>query len=221
MPSGSCDLGRTARDGLAVDLGEIRSGLAGRRGRGRRGGRWNGLGAGDVRDGGREVRDGDHADPADRGGLRSVLRREDDLVETCVAGRQGEAERPPNGPHLAAQSELADEHAPRAGVGPKALQAGKADGDGKVEGGARLAKIGRGEIDRDRPVRQPEAAILQRRAHAFAGLANARVGQTHDGEAGNTARGVDFHVEDASVETESGGGIDPGEHRASSGPRRA
>ena len=183
VPAGSGDLGRAARDRLAPDFGEIRPGLAGRRGRGRRGG--NGLRAGDVRDGGREVRDGNDADPLHRGGLRSVLRREDDLVEPGVAGRQGQAERAPNGPHLAAEPELADEDAPRAGFGPEALQAGEADGNGKIEGGARLTEVGRGEIDRDRAVRQREAAVLERRAHALAGLANARVGQTHDGEAGN------------------------------------
>ena len=172
-------------------------------------------------DGVAEVMDRDDPHAFDGSRLGGVGRRENDLAEPGLARRESEAQGPAHGSDLTPEAELADED-PAGDLGRSgAAQPEKPHRDRQVECGAALAEVGRSEIDGDRAVRHGEPAVLQGRSDALPGLAHARVGESDDGEARKAARDVDFDVENASLETQGGGGMDAGEHEASSGPRRA
>jgi hypothetical protein len=219
MPAGGGDLGGAPGDRLAAHRREVGHRRR-REGSGPGGGRDRGA-AEDVRDRRREVRDGNGADAGDRRGLRRVRLRQDDLGEAAVARREREAERAPYRADLAAEAELPDEHARRLVRAAEAAQPQQADRDRQVERGAALPEVGGREVDGDRPLGHRESPVLQRGADAFAGFADARVGKTHDREAGQAEGRIDLDVEDARVEPERGGGVDAGEHEASSVPRSA
>ena len=70
-----------------------------------------------------------------------------------------------------------------------------ADGDGQVETAGFLGQVGRRQVDRDAlVVREAEAAVLQRGAHAFTRLLDLGVGQPHQREAGQAVGQLHFHV---------------------------
>ena len=174
-----------------------------------------------MRHGIAQVLDRNDPDSGDRRSFGRVGRRQHDLLEAPVAGRQGEAERSAHGTHLAAEAELADENARRRVLGAHAAEPEESERDGEVERRAALTKVGGSEIDGHGAVRQRKAAVLQGRANALARLPNARVGEPDDREAGKPVGSVDLDVENAGLETQGGGRVDPGEHLASSVPRRA
>ena len=218
MPSRRRDLGGAARHELAAQIREV--------GRGRRRG---GLGVRprqrrdraspeEMRRGVREVRHGDDPDPVDRGGLAGARRGQHDLGEPGVPGGESEAQRSANRPDLAAEPELSDDDA--AAGGSLTSERGEAQGDRQIERGAGFSKVRRGQVDRDRPRWKREARVLQGGADALSRFADSGVGESDDREAGETARGVDLDVEHTGFEAESRGGVDPGEHATSSGPRR-
>ena len=76
------------------------------------------------------------------------------------------------------------------------LPGGDQDGqrDSQVETTALFGQIGRGQIDGDATGRQFIAAVGQRRPHPLFALAHHRGGQTHDGEAGQTAAQMQFNA---------------------------
>ena len=209
------DLGGAAGDELSPDFREVRKGSGWRRRPLGHGGSDRTL-AQDVRHRLAEVGDRDHADASDRGGFGGVCRGEHDLLEPRVTRGDGEAERAPDGPDLAAEAELADEDAPRSVGCREAGQAEQPERHGKIERGAAFPEVRRGEVDGDGPVRYGKPPVLQRRTDALPRLPHARVGKTDDGEARKAVRGVDLDVEHAGFETQSGRGVDPSEHDASS-----
>ena len=66
------------------------------------------------------------------------------------------------------------------------------------------------------PTGNGKPLLLQRRADAVPGFTDARVRQAHDVETRESFADVDLDLEDAGVDPEEGGGVDTGEHEASS-----
>ena len=65
-----------------------------------------------------------------------------------------------------------------------------------------------------RCVRELEAGVPDRRAHAVAALADGRVGQPHHREVGKPERDVHFDVDGIGFDAEDGGAAQHSEHRA-------
>lgn len=68
-------------------------------------------------------------------------------------------------------------------------------GDGEIKVVAFLAQVGRGEIDDDGLRGQVESAVLERRSHALAALANRDVGETDDLDLRQSVVDVDFDLD--------------------------
>jgi hypothetical protein len=203
VPAGERDLEGPAGDRLPADVGEIRhlgrprscanAGLRVGSGSCRvrsaevdpgriRPGRRRSSGP-DRGDGGRQVRCSVHLDPLDKARLgRRFLRNHDPRdAASCQCGDH--REDPGDAAQLAAQRELADER-PRA-VRPGLLGAEQdSHGDRRVERGAGLAQVGRGEVHRDSPGWKDEPAVADRSPDALTRLLERGVCQAHDREAG-------------------------------------
>ena len=113
---------------------------------------------------------------------------------------------------LAAERELAD-HRPADAVGPDLLRAEQdPQRDREIERGARLAQLGRREVDGDAARRVLEAGVAQRAADPFAGLLERRVGKADDREAGQAGSDVDLDADHAAGEADERGGGNGREH---------
>ena len=88
----------------------------------------------------------------------------------------------------------------------------QAERDRQIERRARLAHVGRRQVDGDAVRRKLEAGVPDRRAHAVAALAHGRVGQPDHREVGQPERHVHFDVHRIGVDAEDGGAAQAGEH---------
>ena len=89
----------------------------------------------------------------------------------------------------------------------------QAHGDRQIETRPRLAMTRRGEIDGDPLRRRPsDAAAHERRAHPVARLAARFIGETDDGEGGQTDADVDLDGDGMTLRSEDRGGLDGGGH---------
>jgi hypothetical protein len=70
----------------------------------------------------------------------------------------------------------------------------QAERDRQVEGGARLAHVGRGEIDRDAVRRKLVSRVPDRGFHSMVALANGRIGKADHREAREAKRDVHLDV---------------------------
>ncbi len=86
------------------------------------------------------------------------------------------------------------------------------EGDRQVERRARLADVGRRQVDRDAVRREFEAGIPDGAPHPVAALADARVGQSDHREGREAERHVHFHVDREGLDAEDRGAAEAGEH---------
>src|SRR5208337_3022997 len=102
-----------------------------------------------------------------------------------VVGARGDrdGQRAANATHSAVQRQLAYEQRTfRRLVVQPAISTQDAERHRQIEAGAFLANVRRSQVDGGRSGRDVVAAVLQRRADAFAALANRGVGQADRGE---------------------------------------
>ena len=109
----------------------------------------------------------------------------------CQAGGQ----RAAHGAQLARQRQLARKLVARQAAGIHLAAGGEdAQGNRQVKPARVLGQIGRGQIDGDAfVVGEFQPRVLQRRAHALAGLLHLHLGQPHQREAGQAVGQMHFH----------------------------
>ena len=219
VASGRGDLGRAAGDELPAEVAEIGGGIVAAHALAEGEGR-DRPGPEDVLDGGGQVGDGNDLDALDGRGLERARGGQHDLLEAGVAGRERQTQRAPHGANLSTQAELADEDAAGRARRARPAEPQQAEGHRKVERRAAFPEVGRGEVDGDGPRRDREARVAQGGPDAIARLAHSGVGEADDGESRQAVGRVDLDVEHARLDAERGGGMNPGEHETSSGPRR-
>ncbi len=113
---------------------------------------------------------------------------------------------------LAAERQLAD-HRPADAVGPDLLRAEQdPQRDREIERGARLAQLGRREVDGDAAWRVLEAGVAQRAADPFASFLERRVGKADDREPGQSGSDVDLDADHAAGEADERSGGNGREH---------
>ena len=213
------DLERTSRDRLAADVREVEPGI-GWRGPSRGDERRDGTGSPQVVDERGERLDRHDANAVDCRGLRGIAGRKRDLREACVAGGEREAESPANRPDGAIQAELSDEDATNLVGRFQARDLQEGDGHREVERSSELAEAGGREVDRDCAWRNRKPAVAQRRANPLSRLADARIRQADDRERGQSRGDVDLDVQNPGFDSDGRGGVDSGEHDASSAEER-
>jgi len=91
-----------------------------------------------------------------------------------------------------------------------------ADGDRQVEAARGLRQVGRREVDGETPVREVEAGVQQRCAHAIAALAHFGFGKTDDVEGRQSDADVDFDADRGRIEADEGATVDDGERHGDS-----
>ncbi len=84
----------------------------------------------------------------------------------------------------------------------------------QVQARARLAQLGRGQIDRDPPRRVDVPGVADGPADPFAGLLERRVREADDGEPGQSGSDVHLDSDGPAFEAEEGRGRDDGQHPA-------
>ena len=110
-------------------------------------------------------------------------RRDDDPPHAAPGERRDHRQDPGHRPDLAAERQLADE-GERPGRRPDLLRPEQdPERDREVERRARLALLGRGEVDGDPPRRMDEAGVADRAADPLARLLERGVGEADDREA--------------------------------------
>ncbi len=106
-------------------------------------------------------------------------------LPACGAGRQGSTQSTGNRTQASIQGEFTDAFRRSQGR-HRDLTTGRKDtqGDGQIEATALFGQICRGEVDDDASRRKIQAAILDGRAYAVAGLLHRRLGEPDDGKGG-------------------------------------
>ncbi len=115
---------------------------------------------------------------ADHGGFSGIGFGDDHARNLASAGLNGDGQRAANAAHAAIERKFSDEQT--VGdllLGQPAVGADDAQRHGQVEARTFLLDVGGSEIDCDVGRRNVVAAILQRRAHAVAALADRGIGQ--------------------------------------------
>ena len=214
MAAGGGHLQGALRRLLAAHVGEVEAGAVGRRlevgGHRRRERR----GAGQVLDGRRERGDADDRNATERRRLGGVGGRQQHLRRPAAEPEIGDRQRPSHRPHGAVEAQLAGEQ-PAGDRLLRELAVGDQERqrDRQVEVVALLAQVGGGEVDHHRPRRQLEAAVLDRRPHPLAALADRGVGEADDLHLGQPEADVDLDLDRPGVDPPRGGGGGAGEHR--------
>jgi hypothetical protein len=125
-----------------------------------------------------------------------------------------------NGPDGSGERELAEKHdAVERRARHFAERAQGGDGDGEIEGGAGLAQVGGGQIDRDAVLGHEDAEVSKRRGDAHATFAHGAVGQSDHFEPPRTAGARDFDAHEASLETDERRRVCGGQHDPHAGAK--
>ncbi len=85
-------------------------------------------------------------------------------------------------------------------------------GDGQVVDRAGFADRGGGEVDDDALAGVGESGVLDRRLDALAALLHGGVRQADDHHPGKPLAGIDFYIDDDTVESDDSAGFYVGEH---------
>ena len=189
---GRCYADAAARAVAPAAAGQILAALVFDRGRAAVGAR---QAAKPVRRAG-QAADRDHAHAGHQGGFRRVLLGHHDLAEPflCRPGHRGQhaADRP----QPAVEAQLAEEHHPGGGCPRHLARRGQdPDGDGQVEPAAPLGQAGRGEPDRDLPLRPLLAAVRDRGPDPVARFPQRGVGQADHDHRGQPVGDVRFDLD--------------------------
>ena len=139
-------------------------------------------------------------------GLLRVGRRDVDRTEVRASRRERHGERAAHRTQLAGERKLPEEQRVlRQGVD---LACGGENGqqDGQVEGGPGLARVSRGEVDRQARHRPVERAGFRGGAHALSGLADRAGRQSYHIEPRQSARKQTLNRDDISVYAVDTGG---------------
>ena len=143
----------------------------------------------------------------DQGGLRGVGGRHEERLHPLGAERPRRHQHAIGVADGAVQRQLADE----GGARRRALLGhGQRDGHGhgEVEAAALLAQLGRGEVDRQPPEREAQAAVAQRGPDALPRLFDARVTETDQVEGDVSGCDVDLDLDQDAFETAQEAGED-------------
>ena len=156
--------------------------------------------------------DGDHVD--DRR-LLDALPRDDHAFEAGAQNALGDSERPVAGTQPAVEAELAEHGQPLQRLGRHLFARREdADRDRQIEAGAVLAQVGRREVHRDAALRELEARVGDRSAHALARLAHRSIPESDDRERRQSLTYVDLDRDASGFDAVDGEGGDLGEHGA-------
>ena len=114
--------------------------------------------------------------------------------EPARLGGNEDGQKTTDGAQAAVEGELAQKH-DALEIGPHELFARlqKADGNGKIEGGALLPEIGGSKVDRHLDDGEGEPAVLECGAHALLGFLDGGIGQTHHLKGGHALVDVRLH----------------------------
>ena len=128
-----------------------------------------------------------------KGGLRRVLRRDEEASDPLAPGGDGHRQRAGDGPQLPRQGKLAQEGAVRRrGLD---LTACREDPDqhGQIIERADLFLVRGGEIHGHAADREAEAVVFHRRPHALTRFLDRRIRQTDDVKGGQAVGDIDLH----------------------------
>ena len=175
---------------LALHIGEVEPGRARRREP--RLGRRQQLGSLEMIDDRQEARRRDHLHLARPGRLAAAFGRADDAA-AAARRRQCREQHAGNARQRAVERHLAERHVPAELIGRQCVhRRQQSKRDRQVEMAALLEHVGRGEVDGDPSLRQPEAQRGERRADPFARLGDRLVRQSDDGK--GRQPGADRHL---------------------------
>ena len=215
VAAGGRDLQRSLGMGMPPHVGEIRpvGPSAAEPSRGVGAGGLDGAFAVQVLDGLVARPHRDHLHGLHHGSFGGVVGGHDQRRVPVAAAVERHGEDATHRPHTAVQGQLAqDEGALEA---PRFHQAGGAknpEGHRQIEGGARLAEIGGGEIDGDALSGELEAGVPEGRADAIAALAHRGIGQAHRGEARQPRGDIHLHRHRGGFDALERGREDPRQH---------
>jgi hypothetical protein len=205
MPARGGDFERALGLGLALDLGQV--GVAGKSRRRRHGEGCQHFAPGEVGADLQQVLRRQDFHAFDQRGFRRAFERQDEGARGVVPGgvpgvvpwsgfvadRGAHGERAAHRAQVAGEREFAGEFV---GIQPGRLDLFRGDQDAErdrqVETAGFLGQVGRGEVHGDAPLRELEAAVLDRGAHAVAGFLDFGVGQADQGEGRQAGGEMDF-----------------------------
>jgi hypothetical protein len=154
-------------------------------------------------------------DALDHGGFARVRRRYDDRAFPPPPRFERDRQHALDRAHRAIERELADKTETVEWVALDFFRGrDHAEGDRQIEARTFLFDIGRREIDRGAPARPKIAAVADRGRDPIAAFFHCRIRQSHDHDVRIAVRGVNLDLDFVSIDTEDGGGVDPGEHEA-------
>ncbi len=138
-------------------------------------------------------------DPAGEVRLGKAIERYDDAAHAPVSESRDHRQQPGNRAQFAAQRELAQD-GPTADRGYLLGPHEDPEGYGEIQRSPALAKLGRGQIDRDPAGRVLVAAVPDGASYAFPGFLQGGVGEPDDREAGQAGSHVDLDPDEAAVQ---------------------
>ena len=163
-----------------------------------------------------EVAEAVNDEAGDERGLLFVDVRDDEALESQAFDQDGDREDAGHRLEPSVQGQLADEKIIAQPLGREdPLLGQEAQGDGKVEGGALLLPVGRGEVDGDLPGRDVVAAVLQRGPDALLALPDGRVGQADGDELRKSEGNIGLDLDGIGLDPGERGAGDPEQHRSS------
>jgi hypothetical protein len=101
-----------------------------------------------------------------------------------------------------------------------ALRGENAERNRQIEGGTRLAYIGRRQVHRDTMGRELETGVADRAAHAVAAFSNTRIRQSHHRECWQAEGHVHFHMDRTGFDAEESRRTQACEHAGADTARR-
>jgi len=211
VPARRGDLERASGRALAANFGEIARRLAARIGRGGRCARE--LRAAQPVHGVAERGHGVHGEGFDERRLGSAGGRTEERACARTPRGLGESQRAAHRTQRAVECDLAEHRA--VGEAHRRRLTGRdqhAERDREIRGRAFLAALGGREIHGDASVRQLESRVAERRPHALARFAGARVGKSDEEEGGKPRTDVDLALDGKRFDAPEGGGPHAAEH---------
>ena len=161
---------------------------------------------------------GDRQDlqPTNQRRLARVVHRDDHPPQAARPRQRRHRQDPVDVAHRPIQAQFADDQRLRQQFRDPAphLAGGDQDPerDRQVVGRAGLADVGRREIDRHPPVREPRPGVPQRRAHPLLRLLDRRVGQPHDRQPRLALPDIDLDLHQQPIEPDRRATQHRGEH---------
>ena len=195
---------------LRLDLGKIDRKVRRGRKRRRRHGR-DGLVPAQMVHELRDVLDRVHGHALGKGGLGRVARRDKELPETDLFGRERHRERAGDGADLPREAHLAEERRRRRRLADLPRGAQDAQQHRQVIERAGLARVRRGEVHRQAADRKLHAVGLDGAAHALARLLDGRIRQADDIKPRQTVGHVALHAHGVAAHTAAAEGLDLGQ----------